>query len=118
MKKISTFIIFCTTFLGAFSAPLLAVNHQTYTEAGKRFYDSLYSIHQQGMSEVAMEYAKTFAHFECFNDADKVHFLVLWMNIAIKIDNQEERNQADKELKILIQSSEDAFWEFRSYYDC
>ena len=107
---------FCWALLTATS--VFGINHQTYTEEGNRTYNALYAIHEEGNTLFAMRKARACAHIDAFNDADHVHFLVLWMNLASLLELDEERIKADNELKELINSSEDAFWEFRSYYDC
>lgn len=119
MKLFALLAVFATNFLPISTNSLFAINHQTYSEKGNKFYKALYSLHEQGGTRIVMGIAKDLAHDECnFNDADRVHFMVLWMNMAIHLDIKEERNQADNDLKELVNSSEDAFWEFRSYYDC
>jgi len=118
MKLFAVLAVIATNFLPICTNSVYAVNHETYSDVGNRTYKALYSIHEQGNTLFAMKQAKTCAHADIFNDSDHVHFLVLWMNLASLLELKEERNQADKELKELINSSEDAFWEFRSYYDC
>jgi len=96
------------------TCPIFAESAESY-----KVYRSLWSLHEKGMTRESMLVSKELTLDEKrWEPGDRIHFCVHWLNMAIQLDNKEERDKAEKYRVYLINSSEDAFWEFRSYYDC
>jgi hypothetical protein len=113
MKVFAILVVIATNFLPIFTNLVLGA-----TIEGERTYKALWCLQETNKDAECLYFAEKYCRNPCVPAEDRIHYLVLRIMVAEKLENWDERDRANAELKRLLEVSEEARKEFPSYYDC